>query len=770
MNPKKPTRAVQKTTHRLMPFTVVLIGLFLASTTNPVKGQGNEAEKDDSPIELSLESLYHPLEKAEFVGSKPSTVWIDNNPSRLLIKRDRRWNEVDLSTGEEKAWELPEILTRRLKTLEGVTESSAKSLIDAAITKLKKSEDAILVKIRRGLVIVARDKNPKWISKDVTQWRDISINSSGTTLAYTKNHDLYVIDLASGKHLRLTNDGSDTTFNGRLDWTYQEEIFGRGNFKGFWLHPNGQWLAMMKIDNELVPEYTLGSSSSDRGVGQISRYPKAGDPIPHASLLIWDLRKIRSGRVPRPALLVRSKPSQERLITGVWWDPNHQCLLYSLSDRCQTWREIRRVQPGLTTGDSNYHRVAHHEKSEAWIEPPHRPLFLSNGDILWMSEIPTGYSQVYHLTLSNSTLPVKAGDVRTVTPTEVHVRNFWISPDESELIYTADHLTGTVEQHIYRIDLKSKTEAVKLTKQPGWSEPSTSPDWKWLLVDHSNATSPSHLTVSTLDSPNSEERQINSLTLRQKIRQPEFFSIPTPDGPALPAALIRPETSEHKTPVIVEVYGGPGTARVTNKWRGTQNLYRELLARQGIATFIVDNRSSAGRGMKDAWTIKGRVGDVEIDDLQTAIKWLKEQEWVDPDRLLIRGWSFGGYMTITAMTRTQEFIAGIAGGSVTDWGEYDAFYTERYMGLPKKNPKGYQETAPIHDAQNLHGSLLMIHGEADDNVHPSGTMRMARALQKAGHPFDLMIYPNEAHSIRKPENVWHMSKLTDGFIKKYLLP
>ena len=127
-------------------------------------------------------------------------------------------------------------------------------------------------------------------------------------------------------------------------------------------------------------------------------------------------------------------------------------------------------------------------------------------------------------------------------------------------------------------------------------------------------------------------------------------------------------------------------------------------------------------------------------------------------------------MTISAMTSMTDFRAGIAGGSVTDWKEYDAFYTERYMGLPQQNPTGYRNTAPIHRAEKLHGSLLMIHGEADDNVHPSGTMRMANALQKAGHQFDLMIYPGEAHAIRQANHVWHLAELTDQFIKQTLLP
>ena len=735
-----------------------------------------EAQKLDendrsSSIQLSLETLFHPLKKTKFVDENPITHWLDDQPSRLLIQRKSEWQEVELTTGVETPFDLPNNLVQQLISLEGVTESLAKSAVTPAITKLKKRGDTLVVPILQGLAVISENTQARWITKDATQWQDVSIDSSGATLAYTKEHDLYVMDLRSGKHLRLTQDGSETTLNGRLDWTYQEEIFGRGNFKGYWLHPNGQWLAMLKINTELVPEYSLGSTTSDRGGGQVSRYPKAGDPIPHASLLIWDLRKLSTGRVPRPSVLSRSHPEQELLVTGVWWHEHDDCLIHAVSDRCQTWREIHCTNPHLSRRDTSYHRIAYREESEAWIEPPTKPHFLRNGEMMWMSEVPSGYSQIYKIPLSDQRPQNDKELPQRLTPENVNVRSFWINPDETQLLFTADHQTGTVEQYVYQMDLSSTANLQQMTPNRGWSDPSISPDWKWLLLDHSDAITPSKLTLSSLSIDSFEPIQLNQLKIKQTLHPVEFLSIPTPDQLQLPAAIIRPESGPtEKVPVIVEVYGGPGSATVTNRWRGSRTLYRELLARQGIATVLVDNRSSAGRGMKDAWQIKGRVGEIEIQDLRVAVQWLKEQDWVDPERLLIKGWSFGGFMTISALTNTKDFKAGIAGGSVTDWSEYDAFYTERYMGLPQENPKGYLETSPLQNANKLHGSLLMIHGEADDNVHPAGTMRMARALQKAGLPFDLMIYPDEAHAIRQADNVWHLSKLTDQFIKDQLQP
>jgi dipeptidyl-peptidase-4 len=262
----------------------------------------------------------------------------------------------------------------------------------------------------------------------------------------------------------------------------------------------------------------------------------------------------------------------------------------------------------------------------------------------------------------------------------------------------------------------------------------------------------------------------SKLALRDPMLAPEVFYIPTADGIQLPAMLVRPKSAgkNQQVPVVIEVYGGPQAPVVLSRWSGTKSLYRELLARRGIATLVVDNRSSAGRGIADTWSIRGRVGEVEFKDLQTAIEWLKAQPWADSQRIAMRGWSFGGFMTLYAMTHSDELAAGIAGGSVTDWSEYDAFYTERYMGLPSENADGYRSTSPVLRAEQLHGRVLLIHGEADDNVHPSGTMRMAEALQKAGKDFRLMIYPGAAHHVGDPHQAWHMTQMTDRFLLEEL--
>ncbi len=756
--------------------------------------QDNKADKSERVSDLTLETLYHPLNQIDFDGKTTSTHWVDDVDSQLLVLRDETWKQLDLKTGTESDWKVAQSLIEKLMQLEDVSESQAKSAVNTAVAQLKSEEETFLAKINQSLAIVSQSKGARWLSRNVTEWQEIAMDPTGKIVAYVEKNNLYLMDTERNRRFQLSQDGSDVLLNGRLDWTYQEEIYGRGNFRGFWFSHDGNWLASLKIDIEEVPSYSLGSSSGQRGIGVVSRYPKAGDPIPHATLQLWDLRRIESGRIPKPKELVTSTAARERLITGVWWHPYQGGLIYSLSDRQQSWREIHVIDPRMKQRFGSNDTLVLQEESNSWIEPPAEPGYFRNGDFLWRSELPSGYGQLYHIqqqTDSKKPVAKHQQKTRSVTPSKIDVRDFWISPDEQTLYYTADALTRTVEQHLYRTDLpnamldnpsataqaliegnplvESKSTSQCITSDAGWHQPSLSPDGNWMVDVHSSASHPAKISAHSLQTDRSWLITDAQLNLHQPLHQPELFSIPLSDELSVPGMLIRPtKNDDSPVPVVVEVYGGPGSPIAKNRWAGTRSLYRELLARQGIATFLIDNRSSAGRGLSDAWKIRGRVGEIELEDLKTAMAWLKQQSWVDADRLAIRGWSFGGFMTLYAMTHMKDFRAGIAGGSVTDWSEYDAFYTERYMGLPKDNPKGYQITSPLHFAKDLHGAIMLIHGESDDNVHPSGTLRMANALQKAGNLFDLMIYPDEAHAIRQRDNVWHLSKMTHEFLKEHL--
>ena len=530
---------------------------------------------------------------------------------------------------------------------------------------------------------------------------------------------------------------------------------------------------MLRIDISDVPPFTLSASADDRGRGSMIRYSKAGDPIPHASLHLWDLRRFDSDAPPPPRRLAQSTAESEKIITGVWWHPHDESLVYSVSDRGQSYRKLFKVASETLADASTDPKLLLHEKSPAWVEPPTQPGWLNDGALLWRSELPSGIFQLYLIADDGDT-------VRPVTPQGFNVRSFQVDRHSTRLFLTGD-AEGGRDQHLYQFSLpgneETPTQVVAESTTPGWHVTDISPDGRWWVDRHSTQQTPATLSVTATRTVSTDFELVSSLPrsaivieaaklkTQSLIRKPECFSITMEDGTTVPAILVKPSLSKDaRCPVVIEIYGGPAAAIVSSRWAGRRGLYRELLARRGIATLVVDNRSSVASSMATTWNIRGRFGEVEYADIAATVDWLKTQPWVDADRLAIRGWSFGGFLTLYAMMHSESFAAGIAGGSVTDWSEYDSFYTERYMGLPSTNASGYESSSLIPVAKNLSGKLLMIHGEVDDNVHSSHTLRMAGALQKAGKPFQMMIYPEAGHGITNPQQSWHLIQMIDQFL------
>jgi dipeptidyl-peptidase-4 len=254
---------------------------------------------------------------------------------------------------------------------------------------------------------------------------------------------------------------------------------------------------------------------------------------------------------------------------------------------------------------------------------------------------------------------------------------------------------------------------------------------------------------------------------------PELIQIPARDGQKLQGLLYKPtegfDSAKGSMPVVIYVYAGPSAPTVENSWTHRSDLWHRYLTDQGIAVILCDNRSALGRGNADTWKIYKDLGALELSDLEDTVAWLGTQKWADTKRLGIWGWSYGGYFTAYAMTHTKLFRAGISGAPVTDWRNYDSIYTERYMSTPQLNPEGYRSSSVVEAAGNLHGQLMLIHGEIDDNVHMTNTLQLAYALQKAGKQFELMVYPKSRHGITDPQQVHHQFQMmTDFWIRNLL--
>jgi dipeptidyl-peptidase 4 len=509
------------------------------------------------------------------------------------------------------------------------------------------------------------------------------------------------------------------------------------------------------------------TSDSPRGGTLVTAYPKAGDPIPKAELWVVDSDSLQSVNVHKP-----TGDEAESLVVRVTWRPDGKRLCYQIQNRVQTWLELRQSDISGTTP-----RVLLREEGPAWVEILGEPHWLPDGDFLWLSDLPAGRRHVWLVADDGSRrMPITSGewDVRDI---------LLVQPESETMFVTGDQKRGVRGQQMYKVrwgdSAKEQNTIEAVTERVGWHAVEVSPDGRWMTDTFSTLTSEPVKHLMGIDSdrrqllgPSSEAA---SVWKKLELPEPQWLEITTEDGVPLPAYLIAPhgvEISESgpRFPVLIETYGGPQAPSAVDRWNGREYLFRRMLAGQGIGVLVVDNRSSGGRGIADTWGIHKRVGVQELSDLLEVVDYLKSTSWADTDRLAIRGWSFGGYYTAYAMTHSQAFAAGVAGGSVTDWRNYDAFYTERYMDTPQNNEAGYRETSVLEKASNLHGRLLLIHGEVDDNVHPGNTLQLVAALQEAGKQFDLMFYPGAAHGVRDAEQVFHMRKMIYEFLMRTLLP
>ncbi len=598
--------------------------------------------------ELSLESLYHPDKKFDFDGSLPETRWIGQADSRLLVQRDSQWMEFDFGTGSESPWPIADRISERIAQLGGLEEEQVRKATSSAVKSMKRIGDATVVKIDKSLAIVTADAPARWLTRDASTWGNTTIDPIGRRVGYTQDGDLFLVDVLSGQTHRLTTDGADTILDGVLDWTYQEEIFGRGNYKGFWFSADANWLAMLRVDIGAIEPYVLSSASADRGRGIVRRYPKAGDPIPHASLWVWDLRGIDAGHLPPPKKVAESTPSEQRIITGVWWCPSRNSLVFSISDRVQSWRELRMLDESFFTGEINQTNLLLREESSTWVEPPDDPAWLDDGSLVWRSELPTGRNRLYHIDISGKV-------VTPYSPEDFHVVDFAVSLDGMVAVVTGNAQPDTVNQQVYRINTDEPSKLIQITRGTDWHSASISPDANWIVDRVTSAIHPPNLILQSVNGAQSHIIAESKLRIQQPMTAPLEPRIETDDGVVLPAMMFRPTAAspQHPCPVVIEVYGGPQSRSVSGRWAGTRALYRELLCRRGVATLVLDNRSSAARGSVDSWPIHRRVGEVEFQDLMVGVHWLREQPWVDSKRLAIRGWSFGGFLTLYAMTHTR---------------------------------------------------------------------------------------------------------------------
>jgi dipeptidyl-peptidase-4 len=571
---------------------------------------------------------------------------------------------------------------------------------------------------------------------------DPRFSPRGRYVSFVRDQDLYAVEVATGAERRLTTGGGGTVSHGMAEFVAQEEM---NRDTGYWWSPDEKHLAYARVDESPVDEVERFEIDAE-GVRVLKqRYPATGRPNARVALAILDLE---TGAVAWCNL-----GDRDYYLARVQWYPESTRLLVQRQQRDQKWLDA--LSFPVTGGEP---RQLFSERSETWVDLHDDLYFLpERRQILWASQR-TGHNHLYLYDYDGVLQgPVTAGDW--------DVLGEWQSPavrgvDERRgKVYFMATKKTPLERHLYVADLDDGPGSgpVQLTAGDGWNNVTMSGDTKRYLAGFSSPGQPPQVSLHDDSGKRIAWLVENRLDASHPYApyldrhvQPEFGTIPAADGTPLHYQVYKPAGFEagKRYPAVVMVYGGPTVQTVQRRWgerRGLQTA--QLFTQRGYVVFALDNRGSGGRGRKFTEALYHRLGGVEVEDQLAGVAWLKSRPYVDPARVGVFGWSYGGYMTLMLLAQSPgSFKAGVAGAPVTDYRLYDTHYTERYLGTPEENPEGYRLSNVLTWSGAIRDRLMIIHGMADDNVLFKNTTLLIPALVAGGQLFELVPYPGSKHA------------------------
>lgn len=561
---------------------------------------------------------------------------------------------------------------------------------------------------------------------------DPKISPDGHYVSFVRNHNLWLVSVADGKERAFTEGGTEEVRKGELDWVYPEEL---EITTAYWWAPDSSAIAYLQMDESKVAKYPLVEFSSPTGEAEEERYPPAGggNPIVHVFVA-----PVGGGE----AHAMDTGENTDIYIARVNWLTDSKHVAIQRLNRQQTVLDL--LIADTANGQT---RTALQETDQYWINVSNDLRFLKDGKrFLWSSER-SGYRHLYLYDLEGKQLAqITKGDWEISAVDAV---------DEGKgMVYFTGTAKSPLERHLYRVSLDGSAIS-RITVHNGTHGVNLAPDASAFLDTFSDVMTPPRQEVARADG--SLLRVINENKVAEladyHLSTPQFVSVKSHDGVLFNAWMIKPTDfdASKKYPVLVYTYGGPHAQVVLNAWGGNNALWHQLMAQKGYIIFALDNRGSAGRGHVFEEPIHYSLGAQELSDQRDGVAYLKTLAYVDPERIGIWGWSYGGHMTLHAMFEAGgEFKAGFAGGPVADWHYYDTIYTERYLGLLPQNAVGYRASSPIERVDGFKGKLLIAHGTADDNVHYTNTLSLINELIEAGKYVEVMAFPGRGHGVSDP--------------------
>jgi dipeptidyl-peptidase-4 len=552
----------------------------------------------------------------------------------------------------------------------------------------------------------------------------------GRLVGFVRDHNIFVTDIATGSETQLTTDGNDNIINGTSDWVYEEEL---GLRDGFRFSPDGRRIAFWRLDQTVIkPFYMIDETELYPELVPV-RYPKAGEQNSEVRIGVVDINTRRTS-------WMKLGKEEDIYVAEVGFAGSPDEIWLTRLNRHQNRLDL--MLANAQTGES---RVVMTDADEAWVDA-RTPTWIDGGRQFVYRSDRDGYSQLFLFDRDGAL-------VRKLTTEEWDVLDVVAVDDEGDMVYFTAAADGPLQRPLYRVGLNG-SGLQRVSIEPGTHRVTFDPTFEHYVDTYSRADIPpvrtlrtaSGALVRTISSHEAMRGQLRSLGLRP----PEFIKIPIEGGEELNAFLIKPPDFDpsRRHPLLMYVYGGPGSQTVTDSWGGARYLWHQMLARQGYLVASVDNRGTGARGVRFKKMTYQNLGRYESADQIAAARYFGALPYVDESRIGIWGWSYGGYMSSLSMLKGEGvFRAAISVAPVTDWRLYDTIYTERYMRTPQENPGGYRQGAPLNYAGNLQGKLLLVHGTGDDNVHSQQTLQLVEALEEANKQFDMRLYPNKTHSI-----------------------
>ena len=692
---------------------------------------------------------------AHLKGSKPKMMAFKWSPSSkyigFLADRDNDWKldlwVYDLKNGKE----FEVVNSAKFKIKESEAEKQLKERMRIGKSGIIffhwfHNKDKIMFNLSGNIYTVdVKTKEVKKININVKPVLFPVISQDDSKIAFVSRGNVFVYLLNSGDTLQITKDATEDKYYGMAEFAASEEL---DRYTGLWFSPDGKSLLYTFVDESKMEKYPIVINTSFKPKYNLQNYPFAGGKNALVKLFVAEFEKDNVIKKE-----VKFPVKEEFYLARVYFYGNTP-LIYIINRKQNTLYKSLYIN-----GES---KLLFKETSKDWINLDRNYYFWKEKNaIIFASEnTPSGYRHLF--TYQN-------GHIEQLTKGEWEIKSF--KGFDGESVYFTANITHPNNVDFVKYNFKTKTLKI-ITKKKGYHIISMSPDCTYYIDTYSNRTTPFEKYLVNLKTG---ERKLFEKQKPEKIEglkpcKIEEVQFKAKDGTTLFGVLMYPENIEKgkKIPLIVYTYGGPHAQICANYFNPWDYYWFTYFTNKGFAVFKMDNRGSAGRGHRFESPIYRNMGDIELKDQIAGVNYISEKyKFIDKNRVGIWGWSYGGYMTLTAMTKFAPFFkVGVAVAPVSDWHLYDTAYTERYMDLPDNNKEGYKTSSPLNYVDRLQGKLLILHGVSDDNVHFQNTELFLNKVIEKGKHIDLMVFPGKKHSIRGKNTREYLFKtITDYFLK-----